>query len=53
MSKKHFIALAAEFSKIKDATARKQAAEAVCTVAAQVNDRFDRSRFLTACGVSA
>ena len=51
MTKKHFIVLAREISHIPDMTARKFAAAAVANAAIQSHDRFDRSRFYTACGV--
>jgi len=51
MSKKHFIALAAAFAAIRNVDARKQAAEAVCAVAADLNHHFDKARFLAACGL--
>ena len=49
MSRKHFNQLAAGIAKIKDVEARRQAAEVTAEVCAQVNDRFDRSRFMKAC----
>ncbi|MEN6367737.1 MAG: hypothetical protein ABFC88_13075 [Thermoguttaceae bacterium] len=53
MSKKHFIALAAEISAIVNPKARRAAALAVCSACARFNGRFDRGRFLRACGVNA
>jgi hypothetical protein len=52
MTKKHFIALAAEIAKIGDYAARALAANAVATVAVRDNPRFDRARFLKAAGVA-
>ena len=51
MSKKHFIALAAALSKIDCEKCRRTAAEAVADFSAADNARFDRARFLTACGL--
>jgi hypothetical protein len=51
MSKKHFNALAQSIACIADAKARKEAALAVASVCAGFNGRFDRGRFLRACGV--
>lgn len=51
MSRKHFVALAESFSKIQDLNARRQAADAVIAVAWQLNPNFDKSRFLSACGL--
>jgi hypothetical protein len=51
MTRKHFIAMAAEIKEIADLTARKQAALAFCNVARAVNSRFNQQRFLTACEV--
>lgn len=53
MSRKHFVALAQEISKIQDARERQVAAEAVANACAEHNDRFDRQRFLQACGAIA
>jgi hypothetical protein len=52
MTKKHFIALARRIAAINDASARLHAAQAVADVAALDNPRFDRARFMAACGVS-
>lgn len=49
MTKKHFIALAAEIAFIADREARRKAAEAVCRAARQFNPNFDKARFLAAC----
>ena len=51
MSKKHFEALADRIACIEDVEARKEAALAVADVCAGCNGRFDRWRFLRACGV--
>ena len=49
MSKKHFISLANEISKIQDVAARREAAKAVARASAEHNPRFDTERFLEAC----
>ena len=51
MSRKHFIALAAEIAKIVDPTARTLAAVAVADAAAGFSPSFDRARFFAACRV--
>ncbi len=51
MSKKHFNALAARIACIADAKAREEAARAVADACIEFNGRFDRARFLRACGV--
>lgn len=51
MSRKHFQALADSFKNIADLNARRQAADAVIAVAWQLNERFDKQRFLAACGL--
>jgi len=50
MTKKHFIALAREISKITDAEARKAAAQAVINVARECHDNFKEDLFRKACG---
>ena len=50
MTKQHFIALAAEISKIENETARAAACLAVENVAEKFNPRFDWQKFRTACG---
>lgn len=50
MTKQHFIALATEISRIADPDARRAAALAVANVARGFNDKFDKVRFMTACG---
>lgn len=49
MTKKHFIALAAEIALIDDREARRKAADAVARAARQFNPNFDKARFLAAC----
>ena len=51
MSRKHFVALAESFKHIQDLNARRQAADAVISVAWQLNANFDKQRFLSACGL--
>ena len=50
MSRKHFRAIAAAVAEIADAAERKRAAELMAAVCAGFNTRFDRGRFLAACG---
>jgi len=58
MSRKHFVAIAASFQELLDATdtpasrdATIVAARAMADVFATCNRNFDRSRFLSACGI--
>jgi hypothetical protein len=51
MSKKHFNALADAIACIDNAEERARAARAVADVCVGFNGRFDRGRFLRACGV--
>jgi hypothetical protein len=51
MSKKHFNALAARIACIADSKVREEVACAIAGVCADFNGRFDRGRFLRACGV--
>jgi hypothetical protein len=58
MSRKHFIAMAAEFKAILDSLDVPEARagvilaiEAFMRVAASINGRFDRGRFRSACGL--
>lgn len=51
MSRKHFVAIAKEFSRIEDLSARRIAAEAFANVAVQENSAFKRQLFFTACGL--
>ena len=51
MTKKHFVALALEISKIENKESRLAAAIAVTKAAWLFNDRFNQSKFLTACEV--
>ena len=53
MSKKHFELLAQSIRAISDAQSRRNAAEAISQVCAMTNPRFNRARFLAACGVEA
>jgi len=51
MTKKHFIAMAAAIAKIKPKNKRKQLAEFNASEFAKFNPRFDRARFMAACGL--
>jgi len=51
MSRKHFTALAAAVRQIADPSERRRTAELIADVCAASNDRFDRQRFYSACGV--
>jgi hypothetical protein len=51
MTKKTFVAVAATVAKIENLVARRAAAENFCVLFAKENPRFDRARFLAACGL--
>ena len=51
MSRKHFAALAAAISGIKDAGERERMAQLIGNVCADCNDRFNWSTWRSACGV--
>ena len=51
MTKKRFQALADRIACVKDVQLRREMALAVAEVCADCNKRFDRGRFLRACGV--
>ncbi len=51
MSKKHFIAIAATVSAISDKKEREKQANFQAQICAAQNPRFDKARFLAACGV--
>ena len=51
MTRKHFEALAYEIKWIENKEARLLAAIAICKAVKQFNNRFDQSKFLTACEV--
>lgn len=51
MSRKHFIAFAAEVATIADRDVRRQAAIVIARVAAQSNPAFNAARFYAACNV--
>lgn len=50
-TRKHFKAAAAIISKISDKVERERSAEIQATIFASDNPRFDRKRFMIACGV--
>lgn len=55
MTKRHFIAIAAIFKRYQDPTGdgkRQMLAFELASFFKQENPRFDRARFLEACGVS-
>jgi hypothetical protein len=52
MSRKHFKAIAAAIAAILDPSDRRRIAEALADVCRESNPRFDRARFLAACGVA-
>ena len=47
MSRKHFVEIAAA---LKDSNASMETVQAMCNVLARMNPRFDRQRFIAACG---
>lgn len=51
MTRKHFQAMADEIKRIQDKFERQTIADAFATVAKQTNSRFDRQRFMEACGL--
>lgn len=51
MTRKHFKEIAKTISLIDNKDERKRQAEAMATICQQSNPRFDRGRFLAACGV--
>lgn len=58
MSRKHFVKIAADIRALVDEAKTPEArdmlvktAERLCDTFAECNDRFDRRRFLTACGM--
>lgn len=51
MTRQHFVELAKEIARIPSGQARQEAAYAVARAAQKFNPRFDRVRFLEACGV--
>jgi hypothetical protein len=50
MSRKHFVAIAKAIAEITDTAERCRVAESLAAVCVLANPRFDRARFLTACG---
>jgi len=51
MTRKHFIAMAAQIKSMTDRAAAQATADTFCAVALDANPRFDRARFLAACGL--
>jgi hypothetical protein len=55
MTRKHFVAIAATLKTLRDTSDNTdsvdEAARAIAGVCAESNSRFDRARFLQACGV--
>jgi hypothetical protein len=51
MTKKHFILMAETIKRIVDMKERRQMAELNAQVCAKSNPRFDRARFMKACGL--
>ncbi len=55
MTRKHFIAIAASLNELRDKSddtdSVDYAARAIADVCASCNSRFNRARFLNACGV--
>jgi hypothetical protein len=51
MTKKHFEAMAELIRRIAGKTERRRQAEVIALHCAKANPRFDRKRFMAACGV--
>ena len=51
MTRKHFILIAKAIHSITDLETRAKFAREMAAECAKTNPRFDRARFLTACGV--
>jgi hypothetical protein len=51
MTRKHFKAMAAQIATMADREDAKRTAEVLATQCKMVNSRFDRSRFMAACGL--
>ena len=51
MTRKHFKIMAAEVAGIADPEQRKAMAERLAVMCKQANARFDRQRFMEACGL--
>jgi hypothetical protein len=52
MSRKNFNAIATAIAQIRNSAERNRVAELLAAVCATLNRRFDRGRFLRACGVA-
>lgn len=52
MTKKHFIQVAKDIAALSNRKTAKMHAEFNANIFAKANPRFDRARFLAACGVS-
>jgi hypothetical protein len=51
MTRKHFEAMAELIRRIAGKTERRRQAELIAVHCAKANPRFDRKRFMTACGI--
>lgn len=51
MTRKHFIQMANIIKANQDLSVRKQSAEDFARMAKQANPRFDKEKFLKACGI--
>jgi len=51
LTRKDFVIMAAEVANISDLTERKAMADRLAAICKADNRRFDRNRFMTACGL--
>lgn len=51
MTRKDFNAIADALKEISDEKERRRVAELICTVCRRQNERFDKERFMAACGL--